>query len=122
MRAIKFRCWYPKERKMLYVQTDIDRKGTKVMQFTGLRDKNKKDIYEGDIIKINDSVRRTHKKYSQIGKLIVVWNKESTGFEGKVIGKINYIDKSECLGNFRFKEYNLEVVGNIYENKEEMGK
>lgn len=65
-----------------------------VMQFTGSRDKNGKDIFEGDIL---DS------------RLEVYWDDEEDGWRLRSLGGPNSFDP----------EYDeLEVIGNIYENPE----
>lgn len=61
-REIKFRAWNKVSKKMMLWE-DINRFGNLnklisldhviVMQFTGLKDKNGKEIYEGDVIKIH---------------------------------------------------------------------
>ena len=71
-----------------------------VGQFTGLRDKNGKEIYEGDII--------VHASGSSI-MYIVEWH--NTELVGKQIGSSSYAGISYWIDT-------TEVIGNIYDNPE----
>lgn len=124
MKTIKFRAWDIDSKKMLDVKAiDWDDKGNIIsinypegklypdedygdhvvlMQFTGMCDKNGKEIYEGDIL----DTGKYEKKYG-----IVKWNEKDASFRitnvsSTTIGKAN-------------KFY--EIVGNIYENQDLLG-
>lgn len=110
MRKIKFRTWYLKEKIMLNFEqinledgkfTVWDRHGnTKhkcntLMLYTGLKDKNGIEIYEGDVLKRQCFYPDGKKNGNSY--MIVKWNNNQCGFGG-IVG------------------INHEVIGNIYEN------
>ncbi len=102
MRTIKFRAWDESQKYMAYqctpdletIQSFMHHFGDKkLMQFTGLYDKNGKEIYEGDIV--TDGV----------GKYKIVYDLKLAGYQ------------PYCI--FRDDPENYcEVLGNIYENQE----
>lgn len=80
----------------------------KIMQFTGLKDKNGKECFEGDIVKMLDWGFR--KKNKVLGIYKVIWDYEEKGWR---LTPSPNIDAYNILRNF-------EVIGNIYENPELM--
>lgn len=83
----------------------LGKKDCIIRQFTGLKDKNGKEIYWGDIIKFQ------YKKDSPIIVVPVIFERGSF-----VVG---YDDGSiETLSNFDNDHFIFEVVGNIYKNPE----
>ena len=117
MRAIKFRAWdeynqtmiYPDEHFFKLKSHEILGRYETVMQFTGLKDKNGKEIYEGDIIKSWDNAPLGRHEWIHI----VEWSNENLGFRFKKLQGI-------VLGStmLHVRETNVEVIGNIYENSE----
>jgi len=120
MREIKFRAWYYDGKnlssgEMQYnclvrteengeVLAQVIEKGmriwsncVKVMQYTGLKDKNNKEIYEGDIVDIT------------------ILNNV---FRGEVIFKDGSFIQKNHLELGRYNRDSIKVIGNIYENPE----
>jgi uncharacterized phage protein (TIGR01671 family) len=100
-----------------------------LMQYTGLKDKNGKEIYEGDIIqykKEGSSRRWDHDRFAtsnKIGKATVKYDNGSFFIDGPVFIRLHqllyYVDHgSHMHGEWVDKYSDFEVVGNIYENPE----
>ena len=123
MREIKFRAWikelneireveyinfwkkmisFPnKFCKEYYLNADFDE--IELMQYTGLKDKNNEEIYEGDIVTLHNN------KYK------VIFNTEEARF---------VLRDDEFEMNIPFTNNNnerMEVLGNVYENPELLG-
>lgn len=73
-----------------------------ICQFTGLKDKNNKKIFEGDIV-----------RYMNKDIMVVVWNKEAASF----VATYSAINFRYCATIIDAHIY-LEVIGNIYDNPE----
>lgn len=101
------------------IQTDVSEKNKHTIgwnvipesigQFTGLRDKNGKEIYEGDIICSYDSQNNTilHEVY---------YLESEARFATKLIGYENLNEGS--LTQKWINELDFEVIGNIFDNPE----
>ncbi|WP_314812249.1 YopX family protein [Fusobacterium pseudoperiodonticum] len=119
MREIKFRVWHKGKKiisevfgidilhkEIFFSNGDVDYceisdfKYIELMEYTGLKDKNNKEIYEGDIVTLHN------------GKYKVIFNSKEARF---------VLRDDEFEMNIPFTNNNnkrMEVVGNIYENPE----
>ena len=119
MREIKFRAWHKGKKiignvlgidilhKEIFFSNEnvdcyehVDFKNIELMQYTGLKDKNGKEIYEGDIVKFLNGIFE------------VIWCNEKASF------MLKNKEFKEFL-NFIYENNNgMEIVGNIYQNLE----
>lgn len=134
-REIKFRAWDSKLNRMrhfdlLTADNYVSRLDSDVLQFTGLKDKNGKEIYEGDIVLYPDTY--TDSVDVGVGMMPVAQTQQNSwgevSFQEGAFG-IDCPKGSETLrrgfksfwwitNEYGFEMSELEVVGNIYENPE----
>ena len=130
MRTIKFRAWDKKENKWLsfdeddpiqddfgYAEDkywtfefDFNEDRVVLMQYTGLKDKNGKEIYQGDIFIVKnlhdgDEYIWDNPNQKPVPQ-VVTWSEGDCGF--------NFGDSHRI----KYQPYDFEVIGNIYENKD----
>ncbi len=109
MRQIKFRAWDEKL-KMMMPEVDLSgplqsykwlgRTDLPIMQFTGLLDKNGKEIYEGDIVKC----RHIDVPAQVVYEIALGYGLRDT--------------KNHWQGQLKTYAEDYEIIGNIYENPE----
>lgn len=120
-RDIRFRGWDRENNEMIYSDhegglqqffdytdnpTDFTTNDVEFMQFTGLNDKNGKEIYEGDIL------QAFYGKKNTLFTITKVYFNEKGYWDSKNISekapfKVCYLGFCKC-----------ELIGNIYENPE----
>jgi uncharacterized phage protein (TIGR01671 family) len=82
-------------------------KNFELMQYTGLKDKNGKEIYEGDIVNWND-------KY--IGA--IEWNTRMSGYYFMRNGSGFQFHEQQQINPKHGGLLHVEVIGNVFENPE----
>jgi len=129
MRVIKFRAWDIEDKKMLYFNGIFNQRpyteqscfiqyescpkyhNLEIMQFIGLLDRNGKEIYEGDLVKVDAN-----------------YNYSGDHWYDAAVGVVEYVDDSFLIINTAEKygvvwqefgwSTNVEVIDNIFENPE----
>jgi uncharacterized phage protein (TIGR01671 family) len=92
-------------------------------QYTGIHDKNGKEIYEGDLLQITaiDEDSSSGKTFKEI--YIVIWKNQYYGF-ALYDGKYHVLGEWDGIYAFNYLNVNsiesIEVIGNIHENPELM--
>jgi uncharacterized phage protein (TIGR01671 family) len=140
MREIKFRAWLPNEEKMFYqneqylesflkrannfetkFKKEHPKYNSKVLcQYTGLRDKNGKEIYEGDIVNILVCNKSWKNRNFTIGYELGGFSLQIEGESPVSLGYYFWglVENNKassykhCDGSF------FEITGNIHENPE----
>lgn len=119
MRELKFRIWDKREQKfeasrdmalskngdLYYIRSagnellEVDNEYYIIQQYTGLKDKNNKEIYEGDILRYINLI---------IGQVIFAFG----SYQVKTLENLNFGLDDICY------HCTIEIIGNIYENPE----
>ena len=119
MREIKFRAWDTIQKQMHYSGFELNNQGqiTKtygiftpavkliLSQFTGLHDRNGKEIWEGDVVRYSEHYFGDSKEKECIDT--IEWDDETASYPWKLIDT-----------GFMDGPHWREVIGNIYENPE----
>ena len=113
MREIKFRAWDKEEKKMITEARKIIKILEKyyifniepiLMQYTGLKDKNGKEVYEGDIVHITREATPG-------------FDDGADGITTVVFEEGEFKFKQTARFYFSYSKDGCEVIGNIYESK-----
>ena len=137
MREIKFRAWDKKFKQWAHISIDggsmmpiglnqaiaSAQEDCELCQYTGLKDAQGVEIYEGDILQGRWGEREKEQKQEIIGPVSFqngcfawrTWLKHFTDFDGK--SGIRWREDFDGFSEFR-EMVNIRVIGNIYENPE----
>lgn len=124
MREIKFRAWIEAKKRMAYGPIDGGdpsplwvlylHHSIPKMQFTGLYDKNGKEIYEGDIVE----APFCSIDYYESERGEPIWGPWKNEREIVIFERGQFRVESLKWTLWLGKENKIEIIGNIYENPE----
>lgn len=104
---------------------EIEVDPTTICQYTGLKDKNEKKIFEGDIVEFESHGYMTITKKGEVvfyeGGYHIKWIDErhkTHGFCYEKYHRIGEVGKWQDMGASGEITYTYEVIGNIYDNSE----
>lgn len=144
-RIVKYRAWDKLDKKMYYnvgismngvqiykdknipetVILDRGKSCMELMQFTGLRDKNGKMIFEGDIVDYkclygsNDMFGIAEEYYKESDKFFI--QRDIVKFyDGQFLPREYYFDCGDSYYSYRY--YDFEIIGNLFETPELLNK
>jgi len=148
MREIKFRAWHKGQKQMFtalyltfggkigiwnYEETEIDFASDypylELMQYTGLKDKNGKEIYEGDICRAMQGEQQKPESFYLTKSNVTFW-RGSFEFFGKPLSDVNTDNNGYAksimwcwhghnnLPDIYEEINNIEIIGNRFENPE----
>lgn len=139
--SIKFRVWHKNRKKFYYLDDDYsldlsndgfyligpdhegpggiigNKENCVLQQFTGLLDKNKNEIYEGDVVKFNpkhELVFIGKNNLQQYTHGIILWVNYGFNVCQKYLGRTSLEEFTTCDCH----PCALEIIGNIFENPE----
>jgi len=148
MRELKFRAWDLNKKKMhrdVNINTShhsypinfssegvtVSSKYTSafaVMQFTGLKDKSGKEIYESDIVRFKhgeqgkdefnektETVSFLHGSFCLGSTSLGGWYNDK---DGNISERLSHFQQTINRIDFYYRDFDLEIIGNIFENKE----
>lgn len=136
MKEIKYRVWHKREKVMRPVESLIltkhggiwindypDTGACELMQYTGLEDKNGKEIYEGDILRygylaLNDTGKFGTDPHLNLPKGIKENDITTEMGVFEVKPEIGFLANVEDMITRNPDVEGVEVIGNIYENPE----
>lgn len=114
-RELKFRIYVPQDKGFIYFGLQDYPQGiygavSEPMQFTGLKDKNDREIYEGDILKL--SQKELKYQYLMDKPFPVIFDNYSFGLK---VENLNELYEFLFLSQFNHSKSEIEIVGNIHE-------